>query len=248
MKKALIGIVIVVGSLVCGVMLDSRVNNASTATPVVAAKPTPAPQPVFETTTVKTLDTKNAVMSFLTTEVTAASSNGIINTIVNANREGKHPIYLFIDSPGGSVLDGARVISAIQASKVPVYTVCLGICASMAANILEFGTQRYAVDRAIVMFHPASVGGIIQGELDKVVSRYMFLQRYVDKIDVYTASRSHMTYDVFKARTSRELWIDAEDALHDHLIDAVVHVDVSVPQSVDFGSNKARGVINPRSE
>ena len=79
------------------------------------------------------------------------------------------PMYVFIDSPGGSVLSGAQIISAIQAAKGPVNTLCVGICASMAAMIHQFGTNRLVLDRSFLMFHPASGGA--EGEVDKMYSR-----------------------------------------------------------------------------
>lgn len=212
----------------------------------VIAVPT-ASEPKVEVKPVesKLIDLKKGTAVFLTDEVTAETSNKVIDGIreANHNKPGA-PIYLFLDSPGGSVLDGARVISAIQASKAPVYTVCLQICASMAAMILEYGHERYAVDRSIVMFHPASVGTQYQGELDKLVSRFSFLKRFVDKMDYYTASRSGQTYESFKAKSSRELWIDAEDALNGKYIDKIVRVDLSSTYNVNFGNNKMREHLN----
>jgi len=174
------------------------------------------------------LNLKSAKIVILNDEVNSETANAVIEGIQKANAtNSSQPIYLLLDSPGGSVLDGARIISAMQASKAPVYTVCLQICASMAAMILEYGVERYAVDRSIIMFHPASIGAMVQGELDKVVSRFTFLKRYVDKMDYYTAARSGQSYASFKALTSQELWIDAEDALASKLIDKVVRVDIS---------------------
>lgn len=182
---------------------------------------------------------------FLTTEVNANTADVVIQQIKEANRSfPEKPVYLFLDSPGGSVIDGARIISAMQSSKVPVYTVCMQICASMAAMILEYGNERYAFDRSIIMFHPASIGSIVEGELDKIVSRFQFLQRYVNKMDRFTAKRAGIAYDDFKARSNRELWIDAEDALHDKLIDKIVRADVTIPETIQFGSNKAREKVN----
>lgn len=190
---------------------------------------------------VKSLDLKKGTTVILSTEVSSFSANQVINQIQKANKaKPGQPIYLLLDSPGGSVIDGARIISTMQASKSPVYTVCLQICASMAAMILEYGEERYAVDRSIIMFHPASIGGIFQGELDKIVSRFTFLQRYVDKMDHYTAKRSGQTYDQFKSKTSRELWIDAEDALEQHYIDAVVKVNLESSEGMNFGENRVR--------
>lgn len=85
------------------------------------------------------------------------SSEAIAQKITSLAAKGK-PIYLLINSPGGSVMDGALIISAIEASKAPVYTICTQLCASMAALIHQYGHTRYMVDRSILMFHPAAGG------------------------------------------------------------------------------------------
>lgn len=130
------------------------------------------------------------------------------------------PIYLYLNSPGGSVLDGAMVLSAIEASRVPVYTVCSQLCASMAAIIFEYGTKRYMVDRSFVMFHPASGGA--SGELDKVVSRITSIQHYIGKMEAYIAKRTGLTFEEYKSKAGVEMWIDAEDAVNNGFADGLV--------------------------
>lgn len=190
---------------------------------------------------VKKLDLRNADVVMLTDEVNFLTTNAVIKEIERFNEEGSKGIYLLLDSPGGSVLDGAKIISTIQASRAPVYGVNLQLCASMCAMIMEYTTERYGVDRSVLMFHPASIGASAPGELDKVVSRLTFLQRYTNKMDHHTAARAGMTYQDFKTLTNQELWIDAEDATESHLLDKVV--TIQMPESsptVNFGSNKAR--------
>lgn len=192
----------------------------------------------------KNLDIDKGVVLVLADEVNNKTADMIIDGIKDANHQkGSKPIYLLLDSPGGSVIDGARIISAMQASSRPVYTVCMQICASMAAMILEYGVQRYAVDRALIMFHPASVGVMFQGELDKLVSRYSFLKRFVDKMDAYTAMRSSQTYVEFKSKSTRELWLDSADALTGKYIDSIVRVDVNTKYNLNLGNNKARAKV-----
>jgi ATP-dependent Clp protease, protease subunit len=195
-----------------------------------------------ETTKVHDLDISKGNVVLLFDEVTTETVNAAIESIRKFNQTSTKPIYLLLDSPGGSVIDGARLISTIQASKLPVNTVCLQICASMAAMILEYGNERYAVDRSIIMFHPASIQAMVAGELDKVVSRFQFLQRYVNKMDRHVARRSKMTYEAFKAKSNQELWIDAEDALADNLIDKVVRVELTSKDMSKFGQNKIREI------
>lgn len=245
MKNALLLTLAILG----GVILANACNNGKQAAEQNSTRPSEAipaapAQQAGNTLKVTNLDLTKGTSIVLADEVNPETANGVIDGIRAANKKSStKPIFLLLDSPGGSVLDGGRIISAMQASKAPVYTVCLQLCASMAAMILEYGVERYAVDRAIVMFHPASVGAMVQGELDKIVSRFTFFKRYVDKMDHYVASRSGQTYDAFKAQSSQELWIDAEDALSKKLIDKVVRVDISTAYDINFGNNKARAKI-----
>lgn len=204
-----------------------------------------APVASHKTVSIRYIDLTNQQFAYLAEEVTTESANKIINSIRIANEKRK-PLYLLIDSPGGSVIDGAHIISAIQASRVPVYTVCMELCASMAAMILEYGTERYAQDRAIIMFHPASLQALVAGELDKIVSRFTFLQRFINKMDQYVASRAGEPYETFKAKSMREHWIDSEDAKASNLIDAIVRVEHprSSKDSAIGGKNKLRQHIN----
>jgi ATP-dependent Clp protease protease subunit len=174
---------------------------------------------------VRTLDTKGAAIVQLNTEFTEKSVDEVIAGIKQANREQKKMIYLTMDSPGGDVHAGGRLIAAMGSSKAPVYTVVTGLCASMCAITEEYGKERYMLDRTSLMFHPASMQVQIAGEVDKIISRLQYGQTEINKMDVHTATRSGQSYTDFKAKTEREYWVDAEDALHDHLIDAIVDID-----------------------
>jgi len=134
------------------------------------------------------------------------------------------PIYLLIDSPGGSVLDGATLISQIEASKAPVYTVCTRLCASMAAMTHSYGVKRFALDRAILMYHPASLGA--QGQLNNMISLLGTLQRYIDKMNANVVSRSKLSKDTYEHMIAYEHWVDAEDALKEGLIDGIISLNV----------------------
>lgn len=132
------------------------------------------------------------------------------------------PITIVINSPGGSVLDGASIISAMESAKGPVNTLCVKLCASMAAIIHSYGTHRLMLDRAVLMFHPASAG--TEGEVDKMESEVRFLKRYVDKFNLHIATRAGLKPEQFKAMYEVEHWIDAEDAMAEHFTDSIVFV------------------------
>lgn len=132
-------------------------------------------------------------------------------------------LYILIDSPGGSVLDGSQIISEMEASPVKIHTICTGMCASMAFMIHQFGKTRLAVDRSVLMAHPASGG--VQGTLEQMQSRLNMITKYVDKLNAIVASRLPMPFLDFKRLIVSEFWVDAEDAVGRNLVDEIVTVD-----------------------
>lgn len=151
------------------------------------------------------------------------NSVALSKSILKLSNKSNDPIYLIIDSPGGSVIRGALVISAIEASKAPVYTICYNICASMATQIHAHGVKRYAVDRAILMYHWATAG--TQGDVNRMLSFSEFVVRYVDKMDAYVMKRSGMDPNAYAMFVAKDMWRDAEDALALNLIDGLVSLD-----------------------
>ncbi len=210
--------------------------------PVLEKPEPPKQEPVSDVKNnkVKRLDLTKANLTFLTSAVSARSVDEVINDISEYNRNKSKEIFLIIDSPGGSVLDGARLMTAIENSKAKVSCIDVGMAASMGFMILEHCHNRYAVSRATLMSHPASLGVLYQGELDKIVSRLTYIKRFVDKMDKFIAKRAGMTYERLKLLNQQELWLDSVDALEMGLLDAIVDIDLpSVSEtSPDSGSNR----------
>lgn len=162
---------------------------------------------------------------YVNTEVDALSMDSAIAQLKALEAESNDPIWLLLDSPGGSVLDGAALISQMEASKAPVNTVCTRLCASMAAMIHSYGKQRYALDRAILMYHPASGG--VAGQMPNMLSLIKTINRYTSKMNANIVGRSSISKDEFEKLVAYELWIDAEDALAKGLVDGIVNLNVS---------------------
>lgn len=149
--------------------------------------------------------------------------NGIevARAIKKAAREGK-PVWLLIDSPGGSVISGAQIVSAIESAGVEVNTVCLTLCASMAAIIHQYGTNRYMVDRSILMFHEASGG--TSGTVPQMLSQLTTMNHYIEKMIAQIAHRAGLSFKEFDSKLASELWLDSEDSLKQHFSDGTLNV------------------------
>jgi ATP-dependent Clp protease protease subunit len=149
------------------------------------------------------------------------NGNQVAEAIKQASLKGED-VYLLIDSPGGSVITGGAIISAMEASPVPVHTVCLQLCASMGAMIHQYGAKRYTVNRSLLMFHDAAGG--FQGPFQQVVSRVNMINRFVNKMFAHVAKRTGQQYKDFMLKIGPEIWIDGEDAVTQKYSDAMINV------------------------
>lgn len=150
-------------------------------------------------------------------------TEALARQINKLSKESKEPIVLLIDSPGGSVFSGERVISAMEASKAEIYTVCDGMCASMAAIIHQYGTKRLATDRSILMFHDAA--GMLGGRISEMLSLLNLIKRKLDKTNHYIANRSKISYQELVTLGANNFWIDSEDAMEKGLVDDLVSLE-----------------------
>lgn len=74
--------------------------------------------------------------------------------------EKRKPIYLYISSPGGEVMTGLGLVSAIQTSITPVYTVVIAEACSMGLVLSIVGHKRYCMPNAVYLMHDGSTGVI----------------------------------------------------------------------------------------
>jgi ATP-dependent Clp endopeptidase proteolytic subunit ClpP len=167
-------------------------------------------------------------------------------TITRMNQDSNKPIFLLLDSPGGSVLTGARLISAMQTSKAPIFTVCTNMCASMAFMIHQYGVKRFALDRAILMSHPATVG--YEGDVDRISSFIGTIKRYTNKLEAEVAQRMGLSFQAYKQKIQNEYWVDAEDALKDNVVDQLVNITLEKAVKLPELSADQKAKVNTKRE
>lgn len=179
---------------------------------------------------------------YVTGEINEGNSPLIAKQILVLGKTSE-PMTIILNSPGGSVFDGAAIISAIEAAKGPVNTLCVQLCASMAAMIHQYGTNRLMLNRSVLMFHPAAGG--VQGTLDQIGSRYTLFKSFIGKMEENVARRAKISFAEYKQRATVELWIDAEDSVNQGFADKIVFVrgdDASklyqeAPPSIETGKS-----------
>lgn len=155
-------------------------------------------------------------------------NNSIVKEVINSileineydNREEKlkeeykrEPIYLYINSFGGSVYSGLALIDVIAASKTPIYTVCIGSCMSMGLIIFISGQKRLIGKNSTIMCHGVSLGSFgkipeIQEDLEESKRLEELL---VDILVENTKIKRNKIEDVIEKRAN--WFISAKEAL-----------------------------------
>jgi ATP-dependent Clp protease protease subunit len=103
---------------------------------------------------------------FLGQEVSDAVANSLVAQMLYLDSDdNSKPIYLYINSPGGSVTAGLAIFDTMQYVKSDVVTICVGLAASMGAFLLAAGTKgkRLALPHSRIMIHQP-LGGTSQGQ------------------------------------------------------------------------------------
>ncbi len=140
-----------------------------------------------------------------------------------AAEDDERDIFLYINSPGGSVTAGMAMYDVMQYLPNPISTVAIGLAASMAQVLLCAGTpgRRYALRHARVMMHQPSGG---MGGTASDIRIQAEQMRYVK--NTFAARISHHTgqsVEQVEADWDRDRWFTAEEARAYGMVDHVVH-------------------------
>lgn len=158
-------------------------------------------------------------------EVNSASAAVIVAQLLYL--EGQDPdkdIFLYINSPGGSVSDGMAIYDTMQYIKCDVSTICMGMAASMGAFLLSSGAKgkRIALPNSEIMIHqPLISGGGITGQITDIQIRSQHFQRMKDRLNRILSDNTGKDYETICQDTDRDNFMTAEEALEYGLIDKV---------------------------
>lgn len=131
-------------------------------------------------------------------------------------------IYLYINSPGGSVTAGMAIYDTMQFIKPDVSTVCLGQAASMGAFLLAGGAKgkRYCLPNARVMIHQP-LGGF-QGQASDFEIHAREILKIRDKLNRILADHTGQSFEKVAQDTDRDNFMSAQEAVDYGLVDAIL--------------------------
>ena len=132
-------------------------------------------------------------------------------------------IFLYINSPGGSITAGLAIYDTMQYVKPDVCTICLGQAASMAAVLLAGGAKgkRLALPHARVLLHQPLMYGL-QGQATDIDIHAKDLMRLRTRLNEILAAHTGQTVDKIHQDTERDFILEAADALEYGIIDRVI--------------------------
>jgi ATP-dependent Clp protease protease subunit len=134
----------------------------------------------------------------------------------------KKEVYLYINSPGGSVTAGMAIYDTINFMQCDVVTYCLGMAASMATVLLAAGRKgkRYALPNSRVMIHQPTGGAT--GQASDILIAAKEVLRWRKVINEVLAKHSGKTADQINKDSDRDYYMTAEEAKHYGLVDEVI--------------------------
>ena len=156
-------------------------------------------------------------------EVNDVTSNLIVSQLLFLESEDPDKdIYIYINSPGGSITAGMAIYDTMQYIKPDVSTICVGMAASMGAFLLSSGAKgkRFALPNSEVMIHQP-LGGY-QGQATDIDIHAKRILRTKDLLNNILSENTNQTLEKIKSDVERDYFMSAEEAKNYGLVDKVI--------------------------
>ena len=137
-------------------------------------------------------------------------------------------IYIYINSPGGSITAHFAIFDTMRYIQPDVATVCSGLAASAGAVILAAGTKgkRYSLPNARVMLHQPAGG--FEGTASDIQIQADLIMQMKEKLNNYLAEFTGQTLEKVIQDTDRDYWMESQEALEYGIVDAILDKRESV--------------------
>lgn len=160
---------------------------------------------------------------FVTGEVTDEMADLVVAQLLFLESEDpEKDIFMYINSPGGSVSAGFAIYDAMHYIKPDVSTMCIGLAASMGAFLLAGGAKgkRYALPNAEIMIHQPLGGAKGQASDIKIVAENILKTK--EKLNRMISENTGKPFEEVEKDTDRDNYMSAEEAKEYGLIDEVM--------------------------
>lgn len=165
---------------------------------------------------------------FLGEDVNATSASLVIAQLLFLESEDPDKeIYLYINSPGGSITDGMGIVDTMNYIKCPVTTICVGLAASFGAVLLANGEKgkRFATPNSEILIHQPLIGGQgggISGQATEIKIHAEHMIRTREKLNKLLSEKTGQSIETIERDTERDHYMTAQEALEYGLIDGIM--------------------------
>jgi len=154
--------------------------------------------------------------------VTDELAASITAQLLQLESEGEEDIYLYINSPGGSVSAGLAIYDTMQYIGPDVVTVCIGHAASMGAVILSGGAKgkRCMLPHSEVMIHQPSGG--MEGQASEILIAAEHIKDTKQVLNEILSENCNKPIEEVEKDTDRDHWMKAKDAIEYGIVDRIL--------------------------
>ena len=165
---------------------------------------------------------------FLGEDVNPTSASLIIAQLLFLESEDPDKeIFLYINSPGGSITDGMGIVDTMNYIKCPVSTICVGLAASFGAVLLANGEKgkRFATPNSEILIHQPLIGGQgggISGQATEIKIHADHMIRTREKLNKLLSEKTGQSIETIERDTERDHYMTAQEALEYGIIDGIM--------------------------
>ena len=165
---------------------------------------------------------------FLGEDVNPTSASLVIAQLLFLESEDPDKeIFLYINSPGGSITDGMGIVDTMNYIKCPVTTICVGLAASFGAVLLANGEKgkRFATPNSEILIHQPLIGGQgggISGQATEIKIHADHMIRTRQKLNKLLSEKTGQPIEQIEKDTERDHYMSAQEALEYGLIDGIM--------------------------
>lgn len=165
---------------------------------------------------------------FISGEIDDNLANSVVAELLYLDSLEKKDIFLYINSPGGSITSGMAIYDTMNFIKSDISTICIGMAASMAAFLLSSGTKgkRIALPNSEIMIHQP-LGGVEGQATDMKIRTDRIIETRL-KLNKILSKNTNKPLSKIKKDTERDYFMSSKKALEYGLIDKIIEKNVSV--------------------
>lgn len=169
----------------------------------------------------KFLKTRQIVLSG---EINEENAEKVIQQLLLLEADSDKPVYIYIDSPGGSIDSGFGIYDMIRFINAPVYTIGTGLIASMGSIILLAvpKERRLGLPNSHYLIHQPLIGGVAQGVATDLEIQAEEISKSKEKLIKLIADEAGKTVEQVRKDCDRDHWLTADEAAEYGLISRVV--------------------------